>query len=769
MLYALFWSALLGAGAALVSNASPSIRVTRPHGEAPPSTPGARGGVQLGVRLFEGFRFQGRPPNPTGGVKLDDGIRRHVDSLLERWFTSRMRPRWLVPLVAVLAAALLLAGYHFRAAALAPAPAVTATTPSSRPPIRPARRARGRAMAPGLAPLRGRVVGARGEVVPRAEIRVRAAGSKGEAVAEVEADEQGGFEAFVAPHLVVITATAPGFAEGTAEVEVPGPPITIKLRRGARLIGRVVRADTRTPVAGAGVEAGENPKRAREGAYDDPVYTDVEGRFVIDSLPAGRFKPVAHGEGLFGQAAVSVTLGTGETSAEVLVALHPVATLTGRLELATTAEACAGGRVELISGDGLDVVAVADGRGELRFPALLPGSYEPRLTCPGHAERESAPSIEVGDEPLATTFRVHDHLTIRGIVVDRKGDPLPYLKVQAGLVTEHPVSDDDDAGADWMGSINSTSAAATTLTDEEGRFVLYVPGPERYQVATSGWGNSRTIEPAWATVTGDPPGPDVRVVVERLHVCRGRVVDQRGVPMPRHTGVTARILGGGSHGGDVEEDGWFVLRGLEPGPASVSVSVGTSALPILRGDVDDQIPCAREWLFVVDAPVPNIDGLVVGGGPGSFPAEIELSNDTQILDATLTDAQGRFEVRAGACRACSLKATTPRGETAEVSPVGVGQHPTLHLRAFATLRGTLAGGIPRAFSISLPDLGREERFVDTHGSWELRDVPAGGMYVEASAGPRTGKTEIIVVPGEIRVVSIPLAAPDDDGPEEGSQ
>ena len=59
--------------------------------------------------------------------------------------------------------------------------------------------------------------------------------------------------------------------------------------------------------------------------------TDEEGRFRLEGLAPGRYRVEATAEGREGYSRSSVTLGLGETSAEVVIELDPAYVVRGQI------------------------------------------------------------------------------------------------------------------------------------------------------------------------------------------------------------------------------------------------------------------------------------------------------------------------------------------------------------------------------------------------------------------------------------------------------
>jgi hypothetical protein len=86
----------------------------------------------------------------------------------------------------------------------------------------------------------------------------------------------------------------------------------------------VVESGSGAAVPGARVTADDESRPMSGGSS---ALTDAEGRFRIERLEPGRYKPVARTTDRYGQTRESVVLGLGQRSAEVLIELHPALTL----------------------------------------------------------------------------------------------------------------------------------------------------------------------------------------------------------------------------------------------------------------------------------------------------------------------------------------------------------------------------------------------------------------------------------------------------------
>lgn len=148
----------------------------------------------------------------------------------------------------------------------------------------------------GARKIEGRVVEAAGER-PVAEFEALCLGGR----ERHENSEKLGFEPrrdpegrFTIDNVPNVDATlfvrAPGFAEAEVPIPAPAPgkpgtPIVVRLEPGASLAGRVRDAEG-NGIGNAALFLGEPPAQEQDRHYAK-AYTDIEGRFRIDSLPLG--------------------------------------------------------------------------------------------------------------------------------------------------------------------------------------------------------------------------------------------------------------------------------------------------------------------------------------------------------------------------------------------------------------------------------------------------------------------------------------------------
>lgn len=604
-------------------------------------------------------------------------------------------------------------------------------------------------------------------------------------------DAQGSYVAWLDEGPYVARAQADGYAEGWQDGRAPGAPIEIILMPGSVLVGRVVEAGTGEPVAGATVKPGASLTMGGSG-FRGPVSSDDEGRFRLDRLAPGRYKPIAQAPGGHGEARESVLLGLGQTSSEVVIELHPARNVAGRVLMAPGQEPCPEGSVGLLDparSSSSDAPIAADGW--VRFEGMLPGSYQAFVMCMDRGMQVNPAPVVVGDadrEDLVWT--VQTGLTLRGQVVDRERRPV------RASVFANPI----DAAMPRPGSMASS--------EEDGRFVLRGLLPGKHQVMVDAPDHVRP-EPVEVEIL-DEHTPELTLVVDGGSAIEGTITDQRRRPV---AGADIMAMGGGPRGFGMTRslaDGSFVLKGLEPGdyrlqamkagvplmapgqagtpptdiqvgmkdavaapgpldpygPSGVLVNVKAGAIARVQLVVENQ-DGEIHGRVVDESGVPVTDAFIhpqresesAASPPGvGMPAMMASASGPGGLSSSpaLTDPEGEFTVRNLSQGTYTLYAQRNGGGEAVAEHVGVGQTVTLTLRRTGTIAGTLTvrGGAPPAqFMLRASKEGipvREESFLQTGGAWTLGDLPEGKYQIDAMATAGMVSAEVSLASGEQR-------------------
>jgi Carboxypeptidase regulatory-like domain len=222
----------------------------------------------------------------------------------------------------------------------------------------------------------------------------------------------------------------------------------------ASITGKVVTADTGTPIRGAEV------RLSSDGHYSRLGTTDGEGRFELRDLPAAEYRLTVSRTGFitmqYGQrrpfeTSSSITLAEGAT-AEANVALTRGGVIYGRV-LDQFGEPLAGTRVQALRGrivqgqrrvQTVGVSDQTDDTGAFRIYGLPPGDYyviaaagfgeqakrDPPTYFPGTANFAAAQTITLAPGlEAAADFQIGNvrNARVTGIVINSSGRPMPAM------------------------------------------------------------------------------------------------------------------------------------------------------------------------------------------------------------------------------------------------------------------------------------------------------------------------------------------------------
>lgn len=617
---------------------------------------------------------------------------------------------------------------------------------------------------PGGVEVRGQVRDIGGGMVADALVTVFCDRERDHRQTFARADREGRWKAWVVPGRVEARAQAPGYALGSKEGVAPGSFLEVLLTPESVLAGRVVVLGSGEPVPGALVTAGGDDS---DGAT---ALSGPDGRFRIERLPPGRYKPAAWTELGYGLTSRSALLGVGQRSAEVLIELHPAGSVSGRVLVAEGDRPCLSGVVILRRAGETDGEDARIGpEGSVRFPGVLPGSYQVQVVCEAHRSADRYPPVVVTAAPLSgLIWRVHAGHHIAGMAAEQDGTPVPGVVVLAALSGGDPRRPQGDMAQ----------------TRPDGSFLLggLVTGSYRLSVYRADRPGPR--EPITVVL---PPGQDVdgvRLSFERGGAADGVVIDEDGAPV---VGATVVARGGVSSFLDrnstlSRDDGTFALEHLRPGEYRVMAWDETGPLRAPGGG-DDELRGRRVRVeegrrarvrLVVGRHTGKITGQVVAGGQpvtdafvaacresdsaASDPGEARRSlNEDWVEHPVLTDTEGRFVIGNLSPGNYALRAYRKGGGQAIAEHVAVASRVTLVIRPTGALIGTVAGPagwVPEEFEITVEDsregFSRSERFWRTGGRWTMDDLPAGHFRVAASAGQGTASREVALAEGQKR-------------------
>jgi protocatechuate 3,4-dioxygenase beta subunit len=671
-------------------------------------------------------------------------------------------------------------------------------------------------LAPGGTPVRGVVRDARGQAIAGAWVsnfdhdRGEQAGPRG--AAAIQTDAGGAFTLWLSPGSHGIVARARDFVSGgIPDATAPGR-YSLALDRASTLSGRVVDMRTGAPVAGARVTVTAPDTQQRAGL----AFTDADGRYRLEGLPPGLYKPRAVAPGRRGEAPRTVHVAAAAESSSPELALHPAASVSARLVVTGAGQTCSQGQVMLQGTNEVVHVESAGPDGEVFFPALPPGTYYVVASCPGAAAPPSVPEIEVGTDPVrGVVWEFAAGRSIHGVIVDPRGQPLVGAIVRAsvardcagecpprsaaGLDRRGNCQTDDQCAMDeicdngtcvFSGMAPSISGTSQP-SDPSGRFVIAGLPPGNYEVSSE-LPRMADTRPAWVQL-GDADAESVRVVGSTLARVGGVVIDDRGAP--RVGEVVDILVDHGTYLAHVsstrtDEDGRFTLFDVEAGDyrvrvrSSVFAANGHLAQP-QPGDVRTRVEGAAPTEVEIKAPAPilaQIRGQVRGpdGAPLSdvvVKARLETSNDESLtlLDqpglsiaewTASSDAAGTFVLSGLTAGAYTLRADRGGG-VAGVSRehVRTGSKVALTVPPTVTVAGRLTGAPLDKFTLRVTghdnDIVRTDTFERTRGRWAFEGLPPGTYEIHCEDTTLRGQLVVTLGKRSLDALELPLARPGD--------
>lgn len=602
--------------------------------------------------------------------------------------------------------------------------------------------------------VRGHVKDVTGGVVAGALIRVTSGEENGQdgGDALVESNREGEWTLWVGPGHVRATAAASGYTTGDAHAIAPGEPIEIVLVPESVLQGRVVEAGTESPVAGARVDAGEAS-----------ALTDAEGRFRINGLGPGRYKPTAKTAHRWGTARESVLLGLAETSRELVIEVFHAATVTGRVAFPDGA-GCASPSVVLSQrGARADDRASTERDGSVRVESLMPGEYSVEVWCPDGLSETKYPAITVADKDISgVVWKVTRGFRASGTVVDSAGAPVAFASVSAR----------SKRGSDT--SPPSRSAWVTATTNAAGAFELRAMPPARYGVDVSRDGAPYLTESVEITVERDVD--KLRIVLPAGGTLEGTIADGAGAPV---AGAQIEVEGRRQTlGTRSRQDGTFVLKALSPGEYRVRTehrrAPGTKDDDPQGSTVRVKAGETARVKLVVESERGEIRGRVIGAdGEAISDAFLQAEREPEHAGAAegtarrrlqwrygpsvVTDVDGNFTLTKLSPGSYSVRAFRKGGGDGIVERVALGARVTITIKPEGSLAGSVVGEggkAPERFSVGVRDdktgVSREESFFRTDGKWTLRNLPEGNFHVTAAAETGRVLVDVPLAQGENR-------------------
>ena len=468
-----------------------------------------------------------------------------------------------------------------------------------------------------------------------------------------------------------LVVEAQGYApfDMTAVRPRTGSLVEIRLSEGARLTGRVVRADSRGAANVFVVLNLEHSQIVRRTAWSpmSPGHdyrslghharTDDDGRFRFDSLGRGPWSVQVAGEHLSNDAG-AIRLRPGEQR-EIEVHLHPRSRLVGMV-IDPSGSPVTGAEVVVQSLDSAgepastDSSPVTDAGGGYEADSVPPGPA--RVVARHPAYRDGVREVVIGPGTNEVDLEFRRGWEISGSVTNAGGTRVALATVEADQL-EPAVSRYDPAGA-WRDFLPRPLQA---VTDENGTWRIGGLDNGRYDLRVEAEGYA-LASPSRVQVEGRSVA-GVDFVLHRGSTLRGVVT---GRPPQAFGGISVsarqeQLLGGvatpdfeGRFQLDelgpgtwtvraVERDGRTIERlvSLETGPGEVFVELSFEAGFTLTGEI-------------------RSDGQLLAG---SEVAVVEGGRWYGSVHTARIDRQNRFQVDGLAAGACKVMITEPSGVT----------------------------------------------------------------------------------------------------------
>lgn len=568
-------------------------------------------------------------------------------------------------------------------------------------------------------------------------------------------DAAGEFSLWAEDGYVEISAHADGYTSSSEQGRAPGMRFTVVLTPESVLAGSV-RDTAGEPVPGATVSASGGT-----------AISDENGRYRIDQLAPGRYKPSATADGLEGLAAESVRLGIGETVDPVDVIVHPVASVHATVTI-EGAGPCPRGNLTLSDPKTKSGVDAPIEDGTAHFDAVQPGQYQVSVGCDKYAAADEYPDLEVKDEPITgLVYTVTSGRTIRGVIVDADGKGVKGASAYAQL----SASGRGETRQGW------------DETDASGGFALEGLVPGTYALNVWAQDHPQPKEPVEVVVPDSGEAEDVRIVLEAGGRIRGTVKDAEGQVV---TGIDVRARGPQWTSTSVLDDGTFELEGLKAGDYRVSAQGSWWGDKLRKpGATDDDADGepvtvkagdVAEIDLVIESRKGEIRGTVVdeAGGPlADAYLSVTRESDSKVAaagvakqrshwgwgrDPIVSDVDGRFVARDLVEGTYTIRAYRKGGGEGFVEGAEVGGSVEIRIEVEGSVSGTVAladGGVVQRFHVTVSDrkagFRRNESFAQTDGAWAVREVPAGTYEVLVTAAEGTAEQkDVTIAAGEDR-------------------
>jgi len=516
------------------------------------------------------------------------------------------------------------------------------------------------------------------------------------------------------------------------DIVVPGP---------GRISGRVIDAQTLSPIPDFQVDFGPDRSSGRGGfgpggraggagravvralrafagdasAGPQAIHSE-DGAFALEDVPAGTWEVVAQAKGYQSARVGGVAVEEGGTREGVEVRLTPGNAIRGRvldgaggvpvLDASVTLQRAGGGGRALAQLMG-DSDARTDGDGRFTIEGLAPGSYTVVAQHPDFADATAV--VDVKEGPAAAELRMLPGGTVGGVVLSTTSTPL------AGAA----VSLSSGAGGGFgRGGFGGFAGGDSTVTDESGRFRFRHVTAGRYTVAASLRGQ-RTTPTDVILQVGESRENLVLSLASGTRI-RGMVT---GLSSALRAGVRVSASGPDGYGAatTTAADGSFELTGAPAGPVDLRAMAGdptsmrsaSTQVVVAEGEEEAQAQIVFESGF-------TLSGLVTRNGQPVEGASVSAS----------LGGRGTFvSARTNASGAYRLEGLSEGTYTVSVSQGGAARTQSIAIEGDASL------------DLVIPFARLGGVVLDGATHQPLADVVVQATAPAATRGPRTASTD----------------------------